>query len=64
MVAQLVERRTRDPNDRGSNPVWGTRKMCELMAEMTAGLAVKKTNQNTQEVKNERFLMSTTQNNV
>ena len=29
-VAQLVERRTRDPKDRGSNPVRGTRKNCEF----------------------------------
>ena len=29
-VAQLVERRTRDPKDRGSNPVSSTRKKCEF----------------------------------
>ena len=28
-VAQLVERRTRDPETQGSNPVRSTRKMCE-----------------------------------
>ena len=29
-VAQLVERRTQDPKDRGSNPVRSTRVVCEF----------------------------------
>ena len=29
-VAQLVERQTRDPKDRGLNPVRNTRTICEL----------------------------------
>ena len=29
-VAQLVERRTQDPEDRGSNPIKSTRKNCEF----------------------------------
>ena len=32
-VAQLVERRTRDPKTRGLNPVWSTRKHCESCSE-------------------------------
>ena len=39
-VAQLVERRIRDPKDRGSNPVWSTRTICESFSEWKVCISV------------------------